>query len=218
MKLSIELSTHERIGALVLLGVMTALGTGVALADVPHTFSSGQLLSAADMNDNFDSLSKQIATIATQVAVVQERSDGPIAFSDSSGTFETQSKTLVPIPNCAVSLDTHGGVVRLELTPAGENSRLFLISGSTASSWLFAYVNFERSVNGVDWVSIGDLDFGGVPSSSGSTAVPPGAFSLYDAPGEGTWTYRVTIRNTTDTGDSTVNVNNVRLAAREIGG
>jgi hypothetical protein len=182
-------------------------------ASVPNPdFQPGDPISASQINANF-------AALVDQLSAVEQQSHGAIVISDSSGVFETQSDTSVLIPNNQVQLDTVGGLVRLELAPApGFNSRLWLIgAGGGADPYLFAYVTFERSGNGQQWEIVSDVDFGGVPSAVGSTALPPGAFTAYDSPPAGTWFYRVVVARKSNAGELTVHVDNVRLVAREIG-
>ncbi|MBI4954635.1 MAG: hypothetical protein HY908_21600 [Myxococcales bacterium] len=185
-------------------------GVGVVYASVPHTFTAGETLTAADLNANFVALDGRI--------------DGPLVMSESSGPFATQSDTPVPLPNSTVTLDTNGGLVRLELAPdatagaQGTGGRVWVVgAGGGADPWLVGYVAFERSQDGVTWNEVKTLVFGGAPSAVGSTLLPPGAFTHYDSPPPGTWSYRVQVYRKSNAGDLTVNVDNVRLVARELG-
>lgn len=184
-------------------------------AAVPHPdFAAGDPISAAQMNENF-------AALVDQLSAVQLQAHGAIAISESSGAFQTQSDIAVAVPNAYVELDTTGGIVRLELTSAAGpyGARLWLGgTGGGNDPWLFGYVYFERSSDGESWEVIASPDFGGVPSASGSTAVPPGAFTAYDTPSAGTWFYRVTVSDYGGAGpNSTLHVDYVRLVAREVG-
>jgi hypothetical protein len=183
-------------------------------ASVPNPdFEAGAVISAAAINENF-------AALAEQLTAVEQQTHGQIVFSDPVEMFETDSDSGVPIPDNQLQIETAGGAVRVELAASGTNSRLYVI-GSAAGGpdpWLFAYVTFDRSADAKDWEAVGGVDFGGVPNIAGSTALPPSAFAIYDTPPAGTWFYRATIHDYSGAGpESRVRVQNVRLAAREIG-
>lgn len=188
--------------ARIALPVLAISVAGAALS-APPTFTSGQTLTAADLN-----------ALASHV-------DGPVALSPSSGYFTTQSDTPVPLPNNAVTLATEGGMVRLELAPDGDptaSSRLWVIgAGGGADPWMIGNITFQRSSDGTVWADLKTEPFGGVPSTVGSTMVPPGAFTFLDTPTAGAWQYRVLVSRKSNAGDLTIHVDNVRLIARELG-
>lgn len=183
-------------------------------ASVPHAaFEAGQVISAAEINANF-------AALVDQVGALESQASGRIVMSQGSGIFSTGSDTSVVIPNNQVQIETHGGVVRVELGAVPSlDARMWLSgNGEGADPWLFAYVVFERSADALQWEAVAFNDFGGVPGSVGSTAVPPGGFVLYDEPAAGEWFYRASVRVYAGAGPSTtVHIDNVRLIAREIG-
>ena len=70
MKIAIEinLSTRQKrvLAALVIPAVLAGAGA-VAYANVQHTWKEGEVLGAADLNDNFSALDKRVATIESNV-------------------------------------------------------------------------------------------------------------------------------------------------------
>jgi hypothetical protein len=183
-------------------------------ASVPNPdFQPGGVISASAINENF-------AALAEQLTAVEQQTHGQIVMSESVELFETDSDTGVPIPENQLQIATTGGVVRIELASApGSGGRLYVIgSGGGPDPWLFAYVTFDRSADAQTWEAVGGGDFGGVPATAGSTALPASAFAAYDTPPAGTWFYRATIHDYSGAGtNSLVRVQNVRLVAREIG-
>jgi hypothetical protein len=204
-----SLRTRTRTRALQLAAATSAAVLVPALAwtaSVPHPdFQPGDPISSSEIDANF-------AALVEQLGAVEQQIPEPVVISASSGVFVTASAEPVPIPDNEVTLETHGGMVRLELVgSAGEESYVGLI-GATGN---VGYLGFERSDDGESWTELVPLVFGA--TSPTEMSVPPGAFSYYDEPDAGTWFYRATIRDWTTVPDAGVAAANVRLVAREIG-
>ncbi len=199
--------------------ILCTLLLATTVSAVPTTWSADDVLTADDLNGNFEAVDDRIDAAEARLEALE--AGNPIAMSGGSGIFTTSSATPVAVPNNQVQLETKGGLVRLELAAAASvpASRLWLIGAAGgADPWLFAYIQFERASSASGpWAPLTTVDFGGVPSAVGSTAVPPGAFANYDDPPAGTWFYRVTSRINPNAGSVTLHVDNVRLVAREVG-
>lgn len=89
MRITIELSSTERRVGAILLGVFATIFTSVALADVPRTFSSGETLRAADLNENFAALDERLATLTNALADLDVRTG--VLESNQIVTVETAS-------------------------------------------------------------------------------------------------------------------------------
>lgn len=88
--------------ALVATALAAALGAAAAL-DVPHTFTSGEVISAAEMNENFAAVGAAIAGLDARTAP-----DPLPALMIRSADQPTPSPALFPVAFTDVDLDTDG--------------------------------------------------------------------------------------------------------------
>lgn len=160
----------------ILMLCLPAIATAVSL---PHTFSSGDPISAAQVNENFDELVQAVTTL--------EAGPATLVQSSSSGMFTTSSETWVDVDNLELMITTAGEHVLLDLvgSTGGEYSYLRVLTGGTSAIGL---LRIERTTDGGPAVLVAesDLTLAGV----GALNVPIGARFL-DAPPAGTHTYRV---------------------------
>lgn len=72
--IDLELTRHQKVLAVTLMAIAaTAVGASVAVAEVPVTFTPGQQLTAADLNQNFSEFDSRVA--ALQVSLEELESE-----------------------------------------------------------------------------------------------------------------------------------------------
>jgi hypothetical protein len=107
MRITIEIGKREKQILATAIGLTVAMLASLSLADVPKTFSSGELLLASDLNENFVAIDQRIAMIEGQINGVNT------ALSTGCDAKSAISSVADGVAECVPSNDIVGIVANL---------------------------------------------------------------------------------------------------------
>lgn len=97
--IDLELSTRaKRIAAGVLVPVLVLAGGAIAYANVPHTWSNGDTLEAADLNGNFTSLDQRVTALEANTPTYLTTASNVTGTAAFETDFVYQGMSLVLTP------------------------------------------------------------------------------------------------------------------------
>jgi hypothetical protein len=95
MKLTIEITNREKWAAIVLASIAaTAVLIADALADVPYSFLSDQVLTATALNENFSALNGALSSLEARMVVLEELPPQVDELSSRLGALESSAIAL----------------------------------------------------------------------------------------------------------------------------
>ena len=199
---------YVRAGAGFGLGLILVMGLTALLAQTYSTFTSGQVVSAAKINENFTLLRSELTN-------AQDRLTTPLPLSQSSGiasqNFNTVGTTFTDMPGMSVSVTTGGSPVWLALVPLGTTASSIKIEGNAAGNGCAAQLAFVR---GTTTVAVFYLQISHTfTADSVSNHYMPSSIWTIDSPGAGTHAYKVQIRDATGGNCRDITFSNVKFVA-----
>ena len=102
--LEVSARTKRTLLRVVLPAVLLLGAGGIAYASIPHTFASGEVLTAANLNTNFQSLDTRVTALEAAAVTVVTSTSTPITPVDAGTSFYVQQEA-----DCAAGQRALGG-------------------------------------------------------------------------------------------------------------
>lgn len=184
------------IGFLLGIGLVTAL-TALA-AQTFRTFQSGDVISAALINDTFQYLKSRV--------------ENPLPRTESTGAagWRTTSTAWTDVPNLSVTVTSGGSPVWLGLVSAGSGSSCSLGTEHNTGAIAFGWIRLQRAGSEIARHHLAVRADG---ASHVYVETPGGAVWFIDAPGAGTYTYQIQARAEPSVAGSSMGFGDCKLIA-----